>query len=231
MADIFDILINILCPTQGSASYCRDFLTASHHQILPPLGPLFYFLLFPSVFIILFIYFLSGRIISEHKGLRVLVGISAFIFVIISGWYPAALWLSEVWYIATIVLLGLWVFVGRLWKGRESSGPTSMPGFRGEKPGLLKEIKDKAVNKWVRDRIIEYAHLDSSEKRAYDKIVEKYKKSNFDMNVLTPAERAIIQMSLLYASGAAGMSVKERAELKNLLKAESSSDEDLDKAA
>jgi hypothetical protein len=130
MADIYNILISVLCPTSNSASYCRDFLNAPHHQTLAPVGPLFYFLLFPTVFIILFIYWLSGRVIKEHKGINLLIGVSFFVFIIISGWYPFALWISEIWYIAVIILLGLWVLFSKLLKGDSGGGTaTKMPGL------------------------------------------------------------------------------------------------------
>ena len=113
--EILEPIIGFLCPTPDSASACRDFIS-SHSSVLPPIGPLFYFLLFPAVFTIVFIFILMGSVVGgglkEHAGLRILVGVTAFIFIIISGWYPIMLVLSEFWYIAAIILAGFWYFIG-----------------------------------------------------------------------------------------------------------------------
>lgn len=215
MADIFDILISVLCPTSDSVSYCRSFIDASHHQTLAPLGPLFYFLLFPAVFIILFIYWLSGRVISEHKGLRVLVGISAFIFIIISGWYPAALWISEIWYIATIILLGLWVFFERLWKGSEKGGTTGLPWSGRRQPGLLSRLSEKTVKKYLEKPIERKFRLRDDEKSIYDDILHKFRKAGNDFSALNQNERRVIEIALA-AEG--GVTSEEQDRMRGLLK-------------
>jgi hypothetical protein len=146
MADIYGILISVLCPTQGSDSVCRDFINAPGHQTLAPLGPLFYFLLFPSVFIILFVFILSGRMVHQHAGVRLLFGVTAFIFIIISGWYPVFLFLSEFWYMFAIMLIGLWVFVKMFWGGGGGNGPkgSNMPGMGGlNSLGIGDQIKTR----------------------------------------------------------------------------------------
>ncbi len=113
--EILQPLVAFLCPTSEAASSCNDFIN-SHSSVLPPIGPLFYFLLFPIVFTILFIYILSSSILSGGKltkGMQLLIGISVFIFIIISGWYPIMLVLSEFWFIMIIVLFGMWYFIGK----------------------------------------------------------------------------------------------------------------------
>ncbi len=133
MDEILEPLVSFFCPTNDAASACRDFIS-NHSQVMPPIGPLFYFLLFPLVFTILFIFILAGTILHGSKltlGLRLLIGISMFIFIIISGWYPIMLFLSEVWFILIILLFGAWYFLG---SHRGSSGEKSagkMPGLGG----------------------------------------------------------------------------------------------------
>ena len=80
-----------------------------------PIEGLFYLVFFPSVFAILFIYVLSGSIIrgseSFPKGLRLLIGISVFLFIIFQGWYTALVSISKLWFILIIILGGLWWFI------------------------------------------------------------------------------------------------------------------------
>jgi hypothetical protein len=118
--EIMEALVSFLCPTSEAASSCREFIQ-NHSSVLPPIGPLFYFLLFPLIFTILFVYILSDTVLfgGRLKWAKVLIGVSAFIFIIISGLYPVALVLSEFWYIL-IVILGVWWFI----KGhkKESAG-------------------------------------------------------------------------------------------------------------
>ena len=137
-----EALGGVFCPTSEAASTCREFIS-NHSQVLPPIGPLFYFLLFPIVFTILFIYILSSTILhggNLTKGMRLLIGISIFIFIIISGWYPVMLVLSEFWFIMIIVLFGAWYFIGKHWgeKPGGGGGRGKMPGIGGAMGGLMK---------------------------------------------------------------------------------------------
>jgi hypothetical protein len=139
--EILQPLVAFFCPTSEAASACNDFIN-SHSSVLPPIGPLFYFLLFPIVFTILFIYILSSTILhggNLTKGMRLLIGISVFIFIIISGWYPIMLVLSEFWFIMIIVLFGAWYFFRKHWGEKPGGGPKGpMPGLGGAMGGLMK---------------------------------------------------------------------------------------------
>jgi hypothetical protein len=132
MDELLEPLVSFFCPTSDAASACRDFIS-NHSQVMPPIGPMFYFLLFPLVFTILFIYILSSTILhggNLTKGMQMLIGVSVFIFIIISGWYPIMLFLSEVWFILIIVLAGMWYFIGKH-RGEGSPKQGKMPGLGG----------------------------------------------------------------------------------------------------
>jgi hypothetical protein len=139
--DIFEVLVSFLCPTNEAASSCREFIQ-NHNSVLPPIGPLFYFLLFPLIFTILFVYIISDKVLfgGQLKWAKVLIGISVFIFIIISGLYPVALVLSEFWYIA-IVILGIFYFLFSHKKGGGGGGGGkaggSMPGFGSITGGVI----------------------------------------------------------------------------------------------
>lgn len=111
--EILEALVGFFCPTSDAASACREFISNPNHQVLSPIGPLFYFLLFPLIFTILFVYVISDTVLfgGKLKWAKVLIGISAFIFIIISGWYPVMLVLSEFWYIVIIVFGGVYWFL------------------------------------------------------------------------------------------------------------------------
>ena len=131
--EILEALVGFFCPTSEAASTCREFIS-NHSQVLPPIGPLFYFLLFPIVFTILFVYILANNILPGgglKLGMKLLIGISVFIFIIISGWYPIMLVLSEFWFIMIIVLFGAWYFIGK----HRGGGGEGKP--KGRMPGLL----------------------------------------------------------------------------------------------
>lgn len=161
--DIMSMLVNVLCPTQQSAQACNSFLQSQTVTSVGPMGPIFYFLLFPSVIIILFIYLASAMIISHvaedkaGQGLRLLVAIAAFAFVIINGWYSLFLAISQVWFIVVVLLFGFWWFIrGRSKQGGMPSAVKSMgeeitglasrkakAAFTGDEEDLRKKIKDR----------------------------------------------------------------------------------------
>lgn len=123
--EILNWLVGFFCPTSEAASTCREFIS-NHSDVLPPVGPIFYFLLFPAVFTILFIMVLmsSVKVAEGKRGMQVLLGVTAFIFIIISGWYPVMLILSEFWYIVIVLLTFFW-FAKSHFGGKSGGGTPS----------------------------------------------------------------------------------------------------------
>ena len=225
--DIMEMLVGVLCPTNDAARTCTDFINAQSHQVMAPIGPLFYFLLFPSVFIILFIYFLSEFVISEHKGLRLLVGVTAFIFIIISGWYPLFLVLSEIWYIATIILVGFWIFLKRLkGGGKKGSGDFSL----GNKAsgGIIGEV-NKRLNKKIKKRTLGAFGLMTEAETAVWKIEKKLEKNHFDVSSLTDAEFMMLAEQLNISPST--LRDMKSSKLKDFFDKERKNTQDLQKAA
>jgi hypothetical protein len=174
--EILEALVGVFCPTSEAASTCREFIS-NHSQVLPPIGPLFYFLLFPIVFTILFIYILSSTILhggNLTKGMRLLVGISVFIFIIISGWYPVMLVLSEFWFIMIIVLFGAWYFIGKHRGGGVGSpgkGGGSLPGLGGISGEITSRIYRDATGQTKRSE--RWVDLQLTQMRTIAEVVEK----------------------------------------------------------
>jgi hypothetical protein len=126
--DIMQTLVELLCPTYSAQSACNTYINAPAHQVLDPFGPLLYFLFFPTVFLILFIFVGSRAIFTGHKGINLLIGVAVYIFIIINGWYPIILWLGELWFVVLPVLFIFYLFTRRHTGGGSSGGGMSGVG-------------------------------------------------------------------------------------------------------
>lgn len=70
------------------------------------------FLLVPSVFIILFVYRILGSLFANTQGkLRLLVGITLYLFIVASGYYAAFALIAGPYFIVLIFVLGILYFV------------------------------------------------------------------------------------------------------------------------
>lgn len=128
--DVLTELMNFLCPTSNSLSSCQSFVQQPYHQVLQPLGPLLYFFFFPTVIILIFIYILSNAILKGGgltTGLRLLIAVAVYVFIIINGLYPVFLWLSDIWFIVAVILFGFWYFVKGHFGGGGGGGGGKMP--------------------------------------------------------------------------------------------------------
>lgn len=128
-----DSLVRILCQ-DNTAATCQRFIQQQPDVI----NQLAFFLFFPSVFIILFIYVLSDGILSTiNPKFKVLLGISIYTFIVLSGWYSLFLWISQFWFIFIILIVGIWFFFRKMF-GR--GGGSGGGGGRGHMPGLGKSL-------------------------------------------------------------------------------------------
>jgi hypothetical protein len=212
--EILEALVSFFCPTSEAASTCREFIQ-NHSQVLPPIGPLFYFLLFPLIFTLLFVYILSGSVLGGLKGgFRILIGVSAFIFIIISGWYPVMLVLSEFWYIVIVLLGFLWFVKGHFGKkegggGERGGGPrgtmSTLGGIAGMGGGLIETAKHhregrEKINAALRDlglaeELMTKAMNESEERRAAN-IAEARTILQFASEVITQYELTYMGMEI-----------------------------------
>ena len=123
MADIIDTLMGILCQ-QNTVSQCQQFVS----EYPDPIMQTIYFFFFPTVFVMMFIYLLSGKIsdtIDESKKFRAIIGISIFAFIVLQGWYHYLLILSRMWFFSVIILGGLWAFLNMGLKRTGGGGGSS----------------------------------------------------------------------------------------------------------
>lgn len=138
MASILDVLIDILKIDCGIATcYYPNEIEA-----------MFYLFLFPTIFIILFIYILTNFIFRgggmESKGIRLLISVGAYAFIVIDNLYTLFVSLSRVWWLLTIILVGLFAFLRFMLTGSEKKG--GLPGVGGGAVGgYLSEAARDAV--------------------------------------------------------------------------------------
>jgi hypothetical protein len=92
-------------------------MNSVQQQSPDPIIQLTFLAFFPAVFLILLIYFMSEAIIREHAGMRVLLGVAVYLFIIFYGWYHYALIISKLWFISIIILGGLGIFIHRMTGG------------------------------------------------------------------------------------------------------------------
>jgi hypothetical protein len=185
MADIFDMLISILCPTSQSAQSCQQFL--SNHQEFGVVGQAAYFILFPIIFIMIFIWELSGFVFKDKKKYNLLISIAFLIFIIMQGWYSLALVLSEFWFIVIIILGGFALFMHKFTGGKSSGG--------GASSAFINEIKNRAAAK-LGKQATKSMGLRSDAEKFLDKIDDKLEKNNYNLNCLTEQEKEILSMRL-----------------------------------
>ncbi|MBN1896814.1 MAG: hypothetical protein JW789_03770 [Candidatus Aenigmarchaeota archaeon] len=111
MADILTMLQQLLC--YGNYSCMQEF----QQYMYQPVEGLFYAIFFPVVFIIIFIYIIAGTVGQFNRGIRLLVAMAVFAFIILQGWYGFFISLSKMWLIIIVLLGFLWMllhtFVGR----------------------------------------------------------------------------------------------------------------------
>jgi len=143
--DIMNTLVEMLCPTYSAAGACNNFINQPSHQVLGPLGPLLYFLFFPTVFLIIFIYIGTGVVlrgnVNKIRGMRVLLAVAFFVFIVLQGWYPMILWMGELWFFTLIIFFVLFFIVRMFTKGNGGGGGgmSGVGGVASRGGGWLKE--------------------------------------------------------------------------------------------
>lgn len=128
--ELMDMLVQFLCPTSNAASQCQSFIS-SHSGIAPPFGAYIYFLFFPTVFLLLFLWIVFKDAIKANKGISLIASIAVYVFIIIQGLYPIFLALGELW-IVFIFLLGFFYLIIRRFRSDKGGG-----GKGGKMPGLM----------------------------------------------------------------------------------------------
>lgn len=130
---LLDVIIDILkinCSVVQCTGYASD------------IEALFYLFFFPTVFIILFIWVVTSVIITQiggkAGGLRILISVALYAFIVFEGYYTLFVSLSQLWWLLLATLVGLYIFIRKIIHGNGGgvTGGRSMAGV-GSKPGIL----------------------------------------------------------------------------------------------
>jgi len=119
--DVFQFLVDILKINQN---------LVNEYASQGALYQMFYLFIFPAIFIIIFIWILTNRIMGEHKGLRILLSVGVYAFIILQGYYSWFVMLSKYWFFA-LLILGFLYFIsyrGGGGRGKGAQGMTSDGG-------------------------------------------------------------------------------------------------------
>ncbi len=135
MASVLELIQQFLC--YGNSQCMQEFNQFAYQ----PVEGLFYLVFFPIVFIIVFIYMLSNKLFSQHKGLRILIAVAFFALIILQGWYYLFMQLGKLWYLGLIILGFFWLLLyglrGGIGGGQGRTGTGVGGGITG---GLLSRI-------------------------------------------------------------------------------------------
>jgi len=141
--DIMQSLVGLLCPTYSAQSACQQFINQPAHQAIQPLGPLIYFLFFPTVFLILLIYIGTGVVlrgnVASVKGLRLLLAVAVLVAIVIQGYYPLILVISDIWFLLLPLIFIIFFIIRHRGGGGGGGGMSGAGGG-----GLVKAIMRKA---------------------------------------------------------------------------------------
>ncbi len=119
MAGILELIQQFLC--YGNSQCMQEFNRFAYQ----PVEGLFYLVFFPIVFIIVFVYLLSNKLFSQHKGLRILLAMAVFALIILQGWYYMFMQLGKLWYFGLIILGFFWMILYGLRGGIGAQGRTA----------------------------------------------------------------------------------------------------------
>lgn len=75
------------------------------------MNDLIMFMIVPTVFIIIIVFMASGRIVHGHSKMRLMLGVSMYLFIIAGGYYSAFALLAGPYFIILIFLIGIVGFI------------------------------------------------------------------------------------------------------------------------
>ncbi|MBS3050533.1 MAG: hypothetical protein J4400_00075 [Candidatus Aenigmarchaeota archaeon] len=112
------------------------------------------FLLVPTIFIIMVLYIMSGRIIP-NRNFRIMLGVGAYLFIIAGGYYSFFALLAGPYFIFLIFILGVLGYLARHFRPGGGGGPYSRGGgySRGEHRSHVDDDEIDGGNKKLRNLI------------------------------------------------------------------------------
>lgn len=94
-----------------------------------PFEGLFYLVLLPAAVLIAFLYILFANVLKiGHMGIRLILTIVIFIFIILQGWFTIFISIGPIWVMVVLVLAVFIAVFGRWRRSRAPSSGGGMPG-------------------------------------------------------------------------------------------------------
>lgn len=134
--EIMTVLADLL---RISPELVRDYASVT------PLEQIFYLFFFPTLFIIVFIYILVSHWMKEHRGLRILIAVAVYAFIIFQGLYDWFVILSKFWLFG-LILIGVVWFIFRPKEGGGAKGLTSGKGKFSKVIGFAEDLTGKKLD-------------------------------------------------------------------------------------
>jgi hypothetical protein len=135
LLDVVIQVLNIDCGVVQCSGYASE------------VEALFYVLFFPTVFIILFVYIVTGAIINKVGGaqgaFRILISVALYAFIIFEGYYNLFAALASAWWLLLATLVGLWLFIRQIIHGGGQQGSA----YRGFDGGLMGKTKERVLKR------------------------------------------------------------------------------------
>jgi len=128
MVDVLTLLQQFLCYNNNSC------MQQFQQYAYKPMEGIFYAVLFPIVFILIFVYIISIVIgtFSESKKFRILIAVIVFAFIILQGWYGFFISISNLWLYVLVFLGFIWMLLHTFIGSRGSSGKARTDGLDGD---------------------------------------------------------------------------------------------------
>lgn len=108
------------------------------------------FLLVPSIFIIMIVFVLLGRIAVHQRQIRILLGVGIYLFILASGYYRTFALLAGPYFVVLIFVLGLIYFIPSHFRVRGSGMPGRSAGGGGRGRGFTSMDRERYLKDEIR---------------------------------------------------------------------------------
>ena len=136
----YDIGTSLFVELLGMTAYPGSPFTGNIYR------DLIMFFIVPTIFIIMVLYIMSGRIIP-NRNFRIMLGVGAYLFIIAGGYYSFFALLAGPYFIFLIFILGVLGYLGSHFRSHGGGGPYSRGGGYSGGGGYSRNETD-----WVRFR-------------------------------------------------------------------------------
>lgn len=173
----YDIGISLFVDLLGMTQYPGQPFTGNIYR------DLIMFLIVPTIFIIMVLYIMSGRIIP-NRNFRLMIGVGAYLFILAGGYYSFFALLSGPYFIFLIFILGVLGYLGSHFRthgggGGYSRGHGHSYAEEGGGVGYSRKINplyrrkiDKEIERLGKELAVAETQLAKAEKGGHDRAIQ-----------------------------------------------------------